>query len=62
LRIDPVQLELELIKFRYKLLVFDHDRPHDTEIPAAMSANERFVLDRLRAERAFHQALIGFRR
>jgi hypothetical protein len=56
LRIDPVQLKLELIKLRHELLIFDRGRPHAAQIPAAMSANESFVLDRLCAERAFHWA------
>jgi hypothetical protein len=57
LRIDPVQLPLEPVKLRHEVLVFDHDRLHDTEIPAAMPADEGLVLDRLGAERAFHQVV-----
>jgi hypothetical protein len=58
LRVDPVQFPLELVKFRYEELVLDHNRPHDTEVPAAMPADESLVLDRFCAERAFHQAAI----
>src|SRR5215207_995073 len=54
-RIDAVEVAMEHVELKNDLLDLENDRTHDPQIPGAMLADDRLVLDRLGAERAFHQ-------
>jgi hypothetical protein len=56
LRLQAIQLEPQLADGRDQVLVFLDQRLGNLEVAAAVLADERLILDLLRAERALHVA------